>query len=203
MPYPSLPTLLLADLTSLLFSLPLNRDFAHSPFLLLSPHCLKNSFSPSQPLSLSHCHSCFRTQAYLETLADNSASPTLSPYNSPSLTLCLFPQFRFLRSLMFVHGRFTYRRMSLFSYYMFYKYNVLALVLVFYTFTGLFSANRLYIQEPPPPPAHPPHFTSILTHTFPHPPPSLSPSPPFPSVHSVLPLTRTQCNAFHLSVKFH
>ena len=35
-------------------------------------------------------------------------------------------QFRFLRSLLLVHGRYTYFRMSIFSYYMFYKYTVLA-----------------------------------------------------------------------------
>ena len=36
--------------------------------------------------------------------------------------------------------------MSIFSYYMFYKYNVLAMALLFYTFTAMVSAHRFYIQ---------------------------------------------------------
>ena len=55
-------------------------------------------------------------------------------------------QFKFLRQLLLVHGRYTYYKMAIFSYYMFYKYNVLALVLLLYSFTAMVSAHRLYIQ---------------------------------------------------------
>lgn len=58
----------------------------------------------------------------------------------------MWSQFRFLRQLMLVHGRYTYLKMSYFSYYMFYKYNVLAMALLFFTFTAQASANRLFIQ---------------------------------------------------------
>jgi len=55
-------------------------------------------------------------------------------------------QFRFLRHLLFVHGRFAYKRTSVFCYYMFYKNVTNVLAMYFYTMTALASGDRLFVQ---------------------------------------------------------
>jgi magnesium-transporting ATPase (P-type) len=55
-------------------------------------------------------------------------------------------QFRFLRHLLFVHGRFAYRRTALFCYYMFYKNVANVLAMYFYTLSALASGERLFVQ---------------------------------------------------------
>ena len=54
-------------------------------------------------------------------------------------------QFRFLRSLLLVHGRSNYRRVALFSYYVLYKGTVICASIFFYTVSqALGSANNPY-----------------------------------------------------------
>ena len=55
-------------------------------------------------------------------------------------------QFRFLRSLLLVHGRFVYRRTSLFCYYMFYKNITNVLAMYAYTMVALASGERIFVQ---------------------------------------------------------
>ncbi len=55
-------------------------------------------------------------------------------------------QFRFLRSLLLVHGRFAYRRTALFCYYMFYKNIANVLAMYAYTLVALASGERLFVQ---------------------------------------------------------
>ena len=55
-------------------------------------------------------------------------------------------QFQFLRQLLFVHGRFAYRRTSLFCYYMFYKNVTNVLAMYFYTLAARASGERLFAQ---------------------------------------------------------
>ena len=55
-------------------------------------------------------------------------------------------QFRFLRALLLVHGRFAYRRTALFCYYMFYKNIANVLAMYAYTMTALASGERLFVQ---------------------------------------------------------
>jgi len=54
-------------------------------------------------------------------------------------------QFRFLRGLLLVHGRFNYRRMSVFAVYMFYKNIANVLAMYFYTLTAMASGGRLFL----------------------------------------------------------
>eukprot|EP00727_Mastigamoeba_balamuthi_P009714 m51a1_g5365 putative probable phospholipid-transporting atpase ia isoform x1 (1125) ;mRNA; f:511123-516212 len=53
-------------------------------------------------------------------------------------------QFRFLRRLLFVHGRYAYRRLSLLILYSFYKSIALYLTQFWYTFANGFSGQSLY-----------------------------------------------------------
>ena len=53
-------------------------------------------------------------------------------------------QFRFLHRLLFTHGRWNYRRLSLFCCYFFYKNAVVSLTLFFYNFLTGFSGQSLY-----------------------------------------------------------
>jgi len=53
-------------------------------------------------------------------------------------------QFRFLKRLLLVHGRWNYRRMSKVVLYSFYKNLVLVLTLFFYLFVSGFSGTSLY-----------------------------------------------------------
>ncbi|KAJ9456213.1 Phospholipid-transporting ATPase tat-1 [Diplonema papillatum] len=53
-------------------------------------------------------------------------------------------QFRFLHCLLFVHGRYNYRRLALFSCYFFYKNATLAFTLFFFNFFNGFSGQSLY-----------------------------------------------------------
>eukprot|EP01064_Diplonema_japonicum_P034379 TRINITY_DN70_c2_g1_i1.p1 TRINITY_DN70_c2_g1~~TRINITY_DN70_c2_g1_i1.p1 ORF type:complete len:1371 (+),score=321.27 TRINITY_DN70_c2_g1_i1:64-4113(+) len=53
-------------------------------------------------------------------------------------------QFRFLHRLLFVHGRWNYRRLALFYCYFFYKNAVLSFSLFFYNFLNGFSGQPLY-----------------------------------------------------------
>ena len=55
-------------------------------------------------------------------------------------------QFRFLRHLLFVHGRFAYKRTATFCYYMFYKNITNVLAMYFYTMCALASGDRLFPQ---------------------------------------------------------
>ena len=55
-------------------------------------------------------------------------------------------QFQMLRHLLFVHGRFAYRRTSLFCYYMFYKNVTNVLAMYFYTLAARASGERLFTQ---------------------------------------------------------
>lgn len=55
-------------------------------------------------------------------------------------------QFRFLRQLLLVHGRYNHRRVSVFSYYMFYKNGVVVLVMFFYSLLGMASSTRLFTE---------------------------------------------------------
>ena len=54
-------------------------------------------------------------------------------------------QFRFLRSLLLVHGRYAYKRMALFCYYMFYKNIASVLAMYFYTLVAMASGDRLFL----------------------------------------------------------
>jgi len=54
-------------------------------------------------------------------------------------------QFRFLRSLLLVHGRYAYKRMALFCYYMFYKNVANVLVMYFYTMLAKASGERIFL----------------------------------------------------------
>eukprot|EP01059_Diplonema_ambulator_P019700 TRINITY_DN33336_c0_g1_i1.p1 TRINITY_DN33336_c0_g1~~TRINITY_DN33336_c0_g1_i1.p1 ORF type:complete len:519 (+),score=116.87 TRINITY_DN33336_c0_g1_i1:49-1557(+) len=53
-------------------------------------------------------------------------------------------QFRFLHRLLFVHGRWNYRRLALFYCYFFYKNAVISFSLFFFNFLNGFSAQPLY-----------------------------------------------------------
>lgn len=53
-------------------------------------------------------------------------------------------QFRFLRNLLFVHGRFNYRRIATIVKYIFYKSAVLVLPQFFYGTVSLFSGQPIY-----------------------------------------------------------
>ncbi|KAJ8374416.1 hypothetical protein SKAU_G00049960 [Synaphobranchus kaupii] len=53
-------------------------------------------------------------------------------------------QFRFLRKLLLVHGRWSYRRICTFVRYFLYKTTTFALVHVWYGFYNGFSAQRIY-----------------------------------------------------------
>ena len=57
-------------------------------------------------------------------------------------------QFRFLRHLLFVHGRYAYRRTCLFCYYMFYKNIVNVLAMYAYTMRRVRAGDRLFVQLP-------------------------------------------------------
>ena len=46
-------------------------------------------------------------------------------------------QFRFLRGLLLVHGRWAYRRMCIFAHFMFYKNVVLILTMYFYSLLAM------------------------------------------------------------------
>eukprot|EP01065_Artemidia_motanka_P009473 TRINITY_DN14846_c0_g1_i1.p1 TRINITY_DN14846_c0_g1~~TRINITY_DN14846_c0_g1_i1.p1 ORF type:complete len:1595 (+),score=450.58 TRINITY_DN14846_c0_g1_i1:136-4785(+) len=53
-------------------------------------------------------------------------------------------QFKFLHRLLFVHGRWNYRRLAVFCNYFFYKNAVLSLTLFFYNFFNGFSGQSLF-----------------------------------------------------------
>jgi len=52
-------------------------------------------------------------------------------------------KFRFLRSLLLVHGRYNYRRFSIFLYYTFYKNIMITMTLFFYSMLAAASAQLL------------------------------------------------------------
>ena len=54
-------------------------------------------------------------------------------------------QFRFLRSLLLVHGRYNFRRLAIFIYFTFYKSVAVMLAQFFYATGALFSAPLLFI----------------------------------------------------------
>jgi len=53
-------------------------------------------------------------------------------------------QFRFLRSLLLVHGRFSYRRISIFCLYMFYKNIIVSGAMYFYSLFAMASGTRIF-----------------------------------------------------------
>eukprot|EP01062_Namystynia_karyoxenos_P041806 TRINITY_DN304_c2_g1_i1.p1 TRINITY_DN304_c2_g1~~TRINITY_DN304_c2_g1_i1.p1 ORF type:complete len:1577 (+),score=517.38 TRINITY_DN304_c2_g1_i1:125-4855(+) len=53
-------------------------------------------------------------------------------------------KFKFLQRLLFVHGRWNYRRMATFSCYFFYKNAVVSLALFFFNFFNAFSGQSLF-----------------------------------------------------------
>lgn len=55
-----------------------------------------------------------------------------------------FGQFRFLRNLLFVHGREAYRRNSFLIIYMFYKNVIYVLPIFYYGFFSKFSGSQIY-----------------------------------------------------------
>ena len=55
-------------------------------------------------------------------------------------------QFRFLRSLLLVHGRSCYRRMSLFTYYSLYKGNIYSLILWLFSLEAMGSAGLIFLN---------------------------------------------------------
>ena len=55
-------------------------------------------------------------------------------------------QFRFLRGLLLVHGRYNYRRLSVFAHYMFYKNIGNTLTMWLYMMLALASGTRLFYQ---------------------------------------------------------
>jgi len=55
-------------------------------------------------------------------------------------------QFRFLKRLLLVHGRWSSRRMSLITWYMFYKNVLLVLPQWWFGFYGLFSGQNIYFD---------------------------------------------------------
>ena len=57
-----------------------------------------------------------------------------------------FGQFRYLRRLLIVHGRWSYRRISKLILYSFYKNTVLYLTQFFYVFWSAFSGASLHDQ---------------------------------------------------------
>ena len=54
-------------------------------------------------------------------------------------------QFKFLRQLLFVHGRYNFRRLAMFIYFTFYKSVAVMLAQFFYATNALFSAPLLFI----------------------------------------------------------
>ena len=55
-------------------------------------------------------------------------------------------QFRFLRGLLFVHGRQAYRRMSVFAYYIFYTNVCLVMSMFFYSMLAMGSATKIFVD---------------------------------------------------------
>ena len=51
-------------------------------------------------------------------------------------------QFRFLRQLLLVHGRYNYKRISVFTFYMFYKNVIVVLTMFFYSLLGMASSTK-------------------------------------------------------------
>ena len=62
-------------------------------------------------------------------------------------------QFRFLRGLLLVHGRWAYRRMSFFAQYMFYKNVVIVLTMYFVSLLAMASPSMyvpaFYYEQAP------------------------------------------------------
>jgi len=54
-------------------------------------------------------------------------------------------QFRFLRQLLLVHGRMNYRRLAVFTYYMFYINVALVMVLYIYSLTAAMSTGAYFL----------------------------------------------------------
>ena len=61
------------------------------------------------------------------------------------MTLCWQGQFRFLRGLLLVHGRMNYRRLAIFTYYMFYINVALVLILYVYSLTAAMSSGGYFL----------------------------------------------------------
>ena len=56
-------------------------------------------------------------------------------------------QFRFLRSLLLIHGRQAYRRMSMFNYYVLYKGAITAIATIIFSLVFRLSYQRRAAQD--------------------------------------------------------
>ena len=72
-------------------------------------------------------------------------------------------QFRFLRSLLLVHGRYNFRRLAIFIYFTFYKSVAVMLAQFFYATGALFSAPVRWPVSVPRPPCRSTSLPWVMT----------------------------------------